>query len=489
MSQNKTVLAGVGMMAMLTVASKLVRLIVLMVTARFLTPEDFGIVAAFTMVLALAYLVAGMGLTKTIIQRPVINEAHIGGAIIISTTFSIIVFFTLIFASDYIEHFIGITGVGLPLQVSSFLFFLLGISGICSALFQRNGDIVFIGKVQAFCTIFGSICITIPLLWFDFGFWAIIVGILVAELLTLLVIFWQGKSFLKFSFAKEETYEVIKYSSAFFSHNLINLISKQIDIALVGRYLGKADLGYYSRSMQLIEFPSQIYWLVVDRVVFPTMSAMKADKAKLTQFFIDIYSLLLLPLCVGAIVLFFGATEIINVLMGEGWGIVIVLIEILAVNVVVKCLTGFIDSFLAAYGVIKALTYKNLLSLVIFSVAIFIGLDFGLTGVAYAVVLASVMNFFMSVAIAVFYVRISVATFMLASIPALSTSTFLTLLYSGISLVINVPDLVSILVSAMLWGLFCYCYPSAVLLSENGRNFVLKIKYKKNKAQSLDSIS
>ncbi len=99
------------------------------------------------------------------------------------------------------------------------------------------------------------------------------------------------------------------------------------------------------------------------------------------------------------------------------------------------------------------------------------------------------MNFFMSVAIAVFYVRISVATFMLASIPALSTSTFLTLLYSGISLVINVPDLVSILVSAMLWGLFCYCYPSAVLLSENGRNFVLKIKYKKNKAQSLDSIS
>lgn len=480
MTQKKSLLSGVGMMAMLTIASKLVRLIVLMVTARFLTPEDFGVVATFSMVLALAYLFAEMGLVKTIIQRPLINDAHIGSAIVLSCVFSIIVFFTLIFASGHIETITGVSGVALPLQLSSFLFFLLAISNICSALFQRNGDVVFIGKIQAFSTVFGNICVTVPLLWFDLGYWAIIIGIFVTEFLSLLLIIWKGKSFLKFSFAKAESFEIIKYSSAFLSHNLINLISKQIDIALIGRYLGKADLGNYSRSMQLIEFPSQIYWLVVDRVVFPSMSAMKTDKEKLSQFFIEVYSLLLLILTVGAIILFFGATEIITIIMGQGWDSVIVLIEILAVSIIIKCSTSFINSFLAAYGLIKALTYKNVLLLFVFSLSIYIGVDYGLSGVAYAVVFASAVNFFMSSVIAVYYAGVTVKVFLQASIPALLTSIFITLFYFGISFIINIPDLVSIVISVLLWAVFCFCYPSEMFLSANGKLFMLKIKLKRN---------
>ena len=488
MAQQKSLLSGIGMMAMLTVASKLVRLVVLMITARFLTPEDFGVVAAFSMVLALAYLFADMGLMKTLIQRPVVNTAHIGGAILISSIFSVIVFCTLIFASGSIERVIGVSGVQLPLQISSFLFCFLAISNICSALFQRHGDIVFIGKVQAFATIFGNIFITVPLLWFDLGYWAIIIGIFVTELISLVVIIWLGKSFLKFNFSKSETVEVIKYSSAFLSHNIINLFSKQIDIALVGRYLGKIDLGNYSRAMQLIEFPTQIYTLVVDRVVFPAMSAMKAEKEKLRQFFIDIYSLLLLVLTVGAITLFLGATDIITIMMGNGWEVVIVLLKILAANVVLKCLNNFVNSFLAAYGTIKALTYKNLLSLVVFSISIFIGIKFGLTGVAYAVVLASAVSLFMSIFIAIHYAGIPVKQLISASIPAFVTSIFIITLHAGISLVVDFPSLLNILLAIVLWGIFSFVLPSVILLTQSGKNFVLKIKHKDNDMQPINSI-
>ncbi|MCG6201913.1 oligosaccharide flippase family protein, partial [Psychromonas antarctica] len=90
MIQQKSVLAGVGVMAVLTIASKIVRLVVLMVTARFLSPEDFGVIAAFSMVLALAYLFANGGVVKTLIQRPVVNQSHIGSAIILCCVYSTI---------------------------------------------------------------------------------------------------------------------------------------------------------------------------------------------------------------------------------------------------------------------------------------------------------------------------------------------------------------------------------------------------------------
>ncbi|MCG6202858.1 oligosaccharide flippase family protein, partial [Psychromonas antarctica] len=398
--------------------------------------------------------------------------------------YSTIVILILLFASDYIESFVGVIGVARPLQIASLLFVFLAVSNICSALFQRNGDIVFIGKVQAFATIFGNVCITIPLLWFDLGYWSILIGIFVTELISLIVILWQGKYFLRFSIAKVEAIEVIKYSSAFLLQNIMGLISKQIDIALVGRYLGKTDLGNYSRSMQLIEFPSQIYWLVVDRVVFPSMSAMKSEKDNLRKFFLDIYSLLLLILGIGSIILFFGANEIIGIIMGKGWGVVAVLLEILAANVVLKCITGFLDSFLSAYGTIKVLTYKNIVSLVVFSISMFIGVRFGLSGVAYAVVFANVINFLMSALIAIYYAHISADKLIMASTPACLTVVFVTLLYAGISLIITMPDLVCILLSVTLWALFCFFIPSQHFLSLNGKNFIMKMKLDMGKSNN-----
>lgn len=476
MATEKSLLSGIGSMAALTILSKVVRLLILMVTARFLAPEDFGVVAAFSMVLALAYLLSEFGLIKTLIQRPEMNESHIGSALIISFFFSVVTGLLLVFASGEIEILTNVYGIKLPLQISAFLFLLLPISNVFSALFQRNGNVVFIGKVQAFATIFGNVFVTVPLLWFDVGFWAIIIGIFVTEIITLLIICWLGRSFLSFSFAKKEAIEIIKYASAFVSHNVIGLVSKQIDIALVGRNLGNADLGNYSRAMQLIEFPSQIYFLVVDRVVFPAMSAMKSDKERFRMFFIDIYSLLLLILSIGALILYEGANEIIHVVMGQGWQVVVVLLQILSVRVVLKCITTFIDSFLTAYGTVKELTYKNILGLGIYSIAIYLGVDFGLQGVAYAVVIASFINFLMSIFIAIYFANVPFKEVLVGLLPSCSSVLFIVVVYSIISAIVSVPHLISILLAALIWAGLCYLYPTKLFLSLNGSYFLKKFK-------------
>lgn len=479
MATQKSLLTGIGSMAILTITAKIVRLLILMVTARFLTPEDFGVVASFGMVLALAYLFSEFGLTKTLIQRPIMNESHIGSALIISFIFSILTGIFLLFCSDWLEALTGVSGIKLPLQISAFLFVLLPISNVCAALFQRDGNIVFIGKVQAFATIFGNVCITVPLLWFDIGYWAILIGIFATELISLIIICWIGRNFIRFSFAKQEAIEIIQYASAFVSHNVLALISKQIDIALVGRYLGKTDLGNYSRTMQLVEFPTQIYFLVVDRVVFPAMASMKSDDEKFRLFFIEIYSILLLALSVGTIILYFGANEIIHIMMGDGWDIVVVLLEIMSLRIIIKCITTFIDSFLTAYGKIKELTYKSIISLCVYSTSIYIGVGIGIEGVAYAVVLASIINVIMSIFIATYCVRIPLKSIFTASVPALSSSLFIFVFYLVISSIISVPNLVSIILASLIWGGVSYLFPSKILLSNNGDYYIRKFKNKK----------
>ena len=134
----KSVFSSIGVMAALTISSKLIRLIILMITARFLTSEDFGVVAAFTMVYTLAYVISEMGIVRTIIQRPIISDKHIGSALFISLTICISVSISLYLFSGYIAALVNIPQIMLPLKISSLMFLILGFSNVCSAIFDRE---------------------------------------------------------------------------------------------------------------------------------------------------------------------------------------------------------------------------------------------------------------------------------------------------------------------------------------------------------------
>lgn len=481
MLKQKSPLASIGTMAILTVSSKLVRLIILMITARFLTPDDFGVVAAFTMVFGFAYLLSDMGIVRTIIQRPLVNEKHIGSALALSVGLNFVVCFVLIFFSGFIAGLLTIDEIALPLKVSCMMFLLLGVSNICSALLQRNGNIVFIGKVQAFGTITGNLFVTVPLLYFDIGYWSMIIGLWVSELISVIFILQRNYHNLYFKVYKKELIEIVKYASAFFFNNTLGMLSQQIDIAIVSRFIGGAALGNYSRAMQLVEFPNQIYWLVVDRVVFPLMSAMKSEKDRLVDFFLQSLSLLSLALTIGTLILVVGAQQIVLLVMGSEWTVVGQLLQILAGCIMFRASASFMDSFLAAYDLVKILTIKQVTSLFILFLSIWIGLDYGLTGVAGAVVIASALRFLLTLLLIVMHTKVTGIQLIKAFIPSVFSSLLIITIYLLIlqlSILPILAGLFGILIAVLFFVSLSITVPMKIFLSDNGVIFINQLKSK-----------
>jgi O-antigen/teichoic acid export membrane protein len=478
MITDKRVLSGIGMMAALTITSKLVRLVILMVTARFLTPEDFGVVAAFSLVLGFAYLIADMGLNKAIIQKSVLSAAHISGALSLSIALCVFIMVLLIFASEFIANLVGIDGIALPLQIASFMFLFLSVSNISSAILQRNGEIVFIGKVQAVGTLFGNIFVTIPLLWFDVGYWSIIIGLLVSELIPVVIVLWRGRSYLKFEFSKNETVEMLTLSSGFMLNNILGLVGRQADIAIVGRVLGASVLGSYSRAMQLIDFPLQMYWLVIDRVVYPAMSAMKADSEKLNSFFWEAFSILLVGLSLGSLVLFVGAEQVVLIIMGDDWSIVAILLETLSFIIVLRCLTSFMDSFLSALGTVKLLNLIQSASLILLLLSIWMVIDYGIEGVAVAVVFTALIRFIISVIITIRITNISTVSFSECMLPAVLSTLIVYGLNLALVLIGVTAGLVAILTACFIWLIVVIIFPHSILISNIGNKIVKILKDK-----------
>lgn len=478
MPEQKSVMAGIGTMAALTISSKLVRLVILMITARFLTPEDFGVVAAFTMVFGFAYLFADMGIVRTIIQRSVISEKHIGSALALSVGLSVIICSVLLFFSDYIAGLLTIDAIALPLQISSIMFLLLGVSNICSALLQRNGDILFIGKVQAFGTIAGNLFVTVPLLYFDIGYWSIIIGLWVAELFSVIFILYRSFQSLHFKVYKKELTEIVKYASAFSFYNTLCLVSQQIDIAIVSRFMGSVALGNYSRAMQLVGFPNQIYWLVVDRVIFPVMSAMKSEKDKLAHFFLESLASLSFSLTLGTVILIVGAHEVVLIMMGDQWGMVGELLQILAGCIIFRALSSFMDSFLAAYDLVKILIIKQIISLFILLLSVGLAIEYGVMGIAIAVVVASILRFLLTLLFIVIKTQLTSMQLIKAFIPSILSFALIIVTYFILSLIPILSGLVGIIISVLLFLLVSIALPLDILLSNHVVMFVSKLKAK-----------
>jgi PST family polysaccharide transporter len=473
-SRTKVLLSGVGAMALLTILSKLVRLVILMITARFLTPEDFGVVAAFTLVYSLAYLIADMGIMRTVIQRPVINHRHIGSALNLSIAVCVTLCLTLMFFGDEFASFLTVNDAGLPLQISGLMFLVLGVSNICSALLQRNGRAVSIGKLQAIGTVIGNIFVTIPLLYFDIGFWSIIIAMWVTELISVSYILLRGWRFLCFQAFRAELREIIKYGLAFFSNNTLTLISQQLDIALISKNLGGAMLGSYSRSMQLVEFPNQIYLLIVDRVIFPIMTSLKDDKDKLTQLFLQAISLLSLALCVGTLTIILGADEIVLFMMGDQWGQVASLLKILAICIVFRALTTFMDSYLAAYNLVKLLTIKQVVSLLFMAVCLFFGVQYGIKGVAYAVVISSMLRFSLTFLVIIIKTNANIKSILSTFVPSILSLIIILFFYYLLSYALSLDGLFNTLIVLMFFAVFCVIKPLSSLVTQTGKEFLLK---------------
>ena len=99
---------------------------------------------------------------------------------------------------------------------------------------------------------------------------------------------------------------------------------------VIGRYFSASQLGYYTRAEQFASFPASNFSMIISRVMFPILSELQDDNAKLKRVYekyLRISTCIIFPLMVGLIVL---ASPLISVILTDRWSEVTILLQILA---------------------------------------------------------------------------------------------------------------------------------------------------------------
>lgn len=300
-------------------AQMLLQLATLAILARLLTPADFGLVAATTLIFSFLALFSEILIAPALIQRETLEPRHVrtGFTVAVAMGFAM----SLLFAASagLIERVLAIDGLAQTVPALAIVLFLQVLVAVPDALAVRELEFrkVALAEVSAYAG--GYMLVTLPLAYAGAGVWALLCGLIAKGAVRTLILCWLKSAQLRFGFERAALSEVLAFGGGYSLSRLFNMLATQGDNIVVGRLLGASSLGLYDRSYMLMKMPAALYQRVAHRVFFSALSRAQSDAEKLRNGFVRGVQLTSwFGLCLSASLLGLSA-EIVELLLGRDW--------------------------------------------------------------------------------------------------------------------------------------------------------------------------
>jgi O-antigen/teichoic acid export membrane protein len=360
--------------------------ITIAILARLLSPSDFGLMGMIMVIIGFAQRFSDMGLSNAIIQRPTITGSHLSSFFWINVLTGIVLFTCIVLVRPLAVYYFKEPKLSKYLIFAGLIFLITPVGQIFTTLLNKELRFRILSKIEMAGMIIYSIS-TISLALAKFGVLSLIFGQLIRSLFTVTILFLTfRKTWLpRFHLNIKEIQSYFSFGAFQLGERMLNYLNSNIDYIIIGRFLGPAALGFYTLAYNLMIAPLTKINPIITRVAFPTFSKIQDDNLKMRRGYckiINYISVLSFPLLAGMFVV---APEFISLVYGEKWEPSIFVLQIFCLVGVFKSLGNPVGSALMAKGRADIGFYWNIFATVMVSAAVIVGVNWGLEGVAFAI--------------------------------------------------------------------------------------------------------
>ena len=377
-----------------------VQLLVLMVLGRLLTPAEFGIMAAALVVIALSQIVSHVGVGPAIVQRRQLEVVHVRVAFTISAALGVVLGVGVWLAAPAIAAFYRIPAVEPVLRAVSLLFPMDGLTTVGKSLLTRQLRFHLFVALDVGSYLLGYAGVAVLLAWQGYGVWAMVMGSLSQSALRMVAMYAATRHPVRPSLNARASRDLISFG---FGHSLAQValvFSQQADNLVVGRWLGPAALGVYSRAYSLMVMPATTFEKIVNRVLFPVMSQVQDERHRLAGAYERALALVALISLPASAILWVVAPELIPALLGPQWTGVVLPFRLFTCGLFFRMSSKISDACTKAAGAVYSRALIQGVYAVMVLVAALAGQRWGVGGVAVAVSVAMGINWLMMTALA-----------------------------------------------------------------------------------------
>lgn len=394
MSFKKQVLSGVKWTSVGTVVIALTALLKISVLTRFLDKEDFGLMAMVSLVIGFMNLFNDMGLTSAILHKQKISKEEYGSLYWLNLFISAIIFCVVLLITPLISSFYGQPELEILLPLLGINLLISGLGMMFKTIEQKNLLFKKITIIEITAAVF-SLIIAVILAIYNYGVYSLVFSALVQYTITNIfyLIIGLRKNGLLFHFNFSDTRPFLKIGLYQVGGQAINYFNRGLDILIIGKMFSPEILGGYSLAKQLVMRPMQILSPIVSKVASPTLAKFQGKIEILRRNYLKLINIIAtINFPVYFLVIIF-APWIIQVLYGDGFGNIVILVRILSVYMIVRAVCSPVGSLVIATGRTDLEFYWNIFTILITPLCIYIGAQFGIIGAAIGMTTAIILLF------------------------------------------------------------------------------------------------
>lgn len=356
------------------IMAQLVSLIVSIVLARLLDPENYGVISIVMIFITLCDAIVTGGFGNAIVQKKDADELDVNTMLICSMVTSAILYVVLFFSAPFIARFYQMDIIRPILRVLGLRLLISGVNSIQRAWIQKR----MLFKRFFISTSFGTVIsavVGISMAYMGAGAWALVGQYLTNSFIDTVVLFvtndWRPK--LQFSF--ERAKQMLSYGWKVLLTTVVYTIEGDLRSLIVGKQFGSADLAYYDQGKK---FPNLLVSNIntsISNVMFPVLSKNQDNIERMKAICrrsIKTSTYLLAPLLLGLIAV---SNEFVRVILSEKWIPCVPFLQILTLVYLVRPLTTTDQQAIMSMGrsdlTLRIMIIVNITDVVLLLIAVF----------------------------------------------------------------------------------------------------------------------
>lgn len=285
------------------IMAQLVSLVVSIVLARLLEPENYGVISIVMIFITFCDAIVSGGFGNAIVQKKDADELDVNTMLCCSVATSFLLYLIIFCAAPFIADFYEMDIIRSILRVLGLRLLISGVNSIQRAWIQKRMLFKRFFISTSFGTIISAI-VGIVMAYIGMGAWALVAQYLTNSFIdtTVLLITNDWKPRLQFSWVRAKN--MLSYGWKVLVTTVVYTIEGDLRSLIIGKKFGSADLAYYDQGKK---FPNLLVTNIntsISNVMFPVLSENQNDLIRLKQMCrraVRVGIFLLFPLLIGLI--------------------------------------------------------------------------------------------------------------------------------------------------------------------------------------------
>lgn len=399
----------------------LIQMVVSIIVARQLMPEDFGIMAILTFFTSVALAIVDSGFSQTLIRKQNPSDEEYKSVLIFNVVVSLILYLLLLLFAPYIANFYGHSVIS---DVAPVLFLVLPINSLCvvqTVMFTKEFRFALLSKIVFVASLISGV-VAVVMAIMGCGIWS-----LVAQRLLMMgikaIAFWAIRRWhtdARFSISAIRA--MMPFGMRLLATDLIAAIYNNVAQLFIGKMHSTTMLGYYSQAQKLKDLPVTSAVQAVQGVTYPALSELSDDEKRFGDGYERIVRMLgfvAFPVMLGFVAI---AEDMFMLLLGEKWMPTVPYFEVLALSGLCYPLA------VVAYNVLKVrsdgriIVRLEVVKRVVMTVVLCYAIPRGVMAVAWGMTLMAGVEFLLNTSVAVRLAKIGAMRLVRALLPSLIIS-------------------------------------------------------------------